>query len=42
MLTAQRTYFGVNLDYLTSLRELWARTIEIEGMLLGGGLRRPG
>jgi cobalt-zinc-cadmium efflux system outer membrane protein len=38
LLTAQRTYFSVNLDYLDSLRELWARSVELEGMLLGGGL----
>lgn len=41
LLTAQRTYFGVNLDYLTSLGELWARTVEIDGMLLSGGLEGP-
>ncbi len=38
LLTAQRTFFDVNLNYLTSLRELWARIVEIEGMLLTGGL----
>ena len=39
LLTAQRTYFSVNLDYLANLRELWARTVELEGMLLSGGLQ---
>jgi cobalt-zinc-cadmium efflux system outer membrane protein len=41
LLTAQRTYFGVSLDYLNSLRELWARSIELEGLLLSGGLQPP-
>ncbi len=41
LLLAQETFFGVSLDYLASLSELWARTIEIEGMLLEGGLQRP-
>jgi hypothetical protein len=38
MLTAQRTYFQVNLLYLEGLRELWTRSVEIEGLLLAGGL----
>ena len=38
LLTAQRTYFSVTLDYVNSLRELWARSVEIEGLLLTGGL----
>jgi len=41
LLTAQRTYFGVNLEYLNSLTELWARSVELEGMLLSGGLEGP-
>ena len=41
LLTAQRTYFGVNLEYLNSLTELWARSVELEGMLLSGGLEAP-
>jgi len=38
LLTAQRTYFGVSLDYLSSLGELWARSVELEGLLLTGSL----
>lgn len=41
LLTAQRTYFGVSLEYLESLKEFWARSVELEGMLLSGGLERP-
>jgi len=29
------------LDYLAHLRELWAQSVELEGMLLSGGLQRP-
>jgi cobalt-zinc-cadmium efflux system outer membrane protein len=39
LLTVQRTYFGVSLDYLESLGQLWASKVEIEGLLLGGGLQ---
>ena len=42
LLTAQRTYFRVNLAYLESLRELWISTVQIEGLLLTGGLEAPG
>jgi len=38
LLTAQRTYFGVSLDHLRNLREFRARCVELEGMLLRGGL----
>jgi len=41
LLTAQRTYFSVNLDYLAHLRALWAQSVELEGMLLSGGLQGP-
>jgi hypothetical protein len=41
LLTAQRTYFGVSLEYLESLKEFWAQSVELEGMLLSGGLERP-
>jgi len=41
LLTAQRTYFGVSLEYLESLKVFWARSVELEGMLLSGGLQRP-
>ncbi len=39
LLTAQRTYFGVSLDYLRSLRDLWTQSVQMEGLLLGGGLQ---
>jgi cobalt-zinc-cadmium efflux system outer membrane protein len=39
LLTAQRTLFGVSLEYLANLRELWARSVELRGMLLRGGLQ---
>jgi cobalt-zinc-cadmium efflux system outer membrane protein len=42
LLTAQRTYFHVNLAYVESLRALWVNSTRIEGMLLSGGLDRPG
>jgi len=38
VLTAQRTYFSVNLDYLQSLQQLRASAVEIEGMLLRDSL----
>ena len=41
LLTAQRTFFDVNLSYLANLRELWTRSVELEGMLLHGGLEGP-
>ena len=41
LLTAQRTFFDVNLSYLANLREIWARSVELEGMLLRGGLEGP-
>jgi cobalt-zinc-cadmium efflux system outer membrane protein len=39
LLTAQRTYFRVNLSYVESLRDLWIGRTRIEGMLLSGGLQ---
>lgn len=42
LLTAQRTYFRVNLAHLESLRELCLSSVEIEGLLLTGGLDHPG
>ena len=42
LLTAQRTYFRVNLAYLESLRQLWVSAVRIEGLLLTGGLTPPG
>lgn len=38
LLTAQRTYFSISLDYITSLELLWVSATEIEGLLLSGGL----
>ena len=38
LLTAQRTYFRSNLSYVESLRELRLGLVDIEGMLLRGGL----
>jgi cobalt-zinc-cadmium efflux system outer membrane protein len=38
VLTAQRTNFGVSLDYLNSLGQLRASAVELEGMLLRGSL----
>lgn len=37
-LTAQRTYFQTQLVYLDAQRELWLSSLEIEGLLLSGGL----
>jgi outer membrane protein, heavy metal efflux system len=39
MLTAQRTYYDATLKYLASLDGLWRQSVELEGMLLRGGLR---
>ena len=38
LLTAQRTFFSANLEYLDSLQELWARAVELDGLMLTGGL----
>jgi cobalt-zinc-cadmium efflux system outer membrane protein len=42
LLTAQRTYFRVNMEYVDTLRGLWVSITRIEGMLLTGGLAAPG
>jgi outer membrane protein TolC len=42
LLTAQRTYFRANLAYLKGLSELWTSSVQIEGLLLTGGLESPG
>jgi cobalt-zinc-cadmium efflux system outer membrane protein len=42
LLTAQRTYFRVNLAHLESLRRLWTGAVQIEGLLLTGALESPG
>ena len=41
LLTAQRTFFDTTLKYLSSLQELWGRSVDLEGMLLRGGLQGP-
>ncbi len=38
LLTAQRTYFAVNLEYLAALQQLWAQAVALDGFLLTGGL----
>ena len=38
LLTAQRTYSQTHLAYIEALSELWAATVEIEGLLLKGSL----
>ena len=38
LLTAQRTYFAANLEYLDALREMWERSVELDGLMLLGGL----
>jgi cobalt-zinc-cadmium efflux system outer membrane protein len=42
LLTAQQTYSRTNLAYVDRLRELRLRAVEIQGMLLTGGLQAPG
>ena len=39
LLTAQRTYTQVSLAHLQSLREVWAGSVLIEGLMLTGGLQ---
>lgn len=41
LLTAQRTFFDVSLKSLENLKQLWVRSVEIEGLLLTGGLGSP-
>jgi cobalt-zinc-cadmium efflux system outer membrane protein len=40
LLTAQRTYFQASLDYLRYLRDFRLRCVDLEGMLLRGGLEQ--
>ncbi|MGE3316401.1 MAG: TolC family protein [Planctomycetaceae bacterium] len=40
-LTAQRTNFQTNIDYLSALQEWWGARLEIEGALLVNGLSAP-
>ncbi len=41
LLTSQRTYFRVNLDYVTALQQLWITATRIQGLLLTGALDSP-
>lgn len=38
LLTAQRTHFQANLDYVTALCDMWTTSAEIEGLLLTNSL----
>ena len=40
LLLAQRTYFQNNINYLAALREWWTAKLQIDGLLLSGGLSR--
>ncbi|MEZ6069936.1 MAG: TolC family protein [Pirellulales bacterium] len=40
LLTAQRTYFQVNLAYLDSLQDMWVAVTEIRGLQLSGSLQQ--
>ncbi|MCL4204224.1 MAG: hypothetical protein KJ000_17215 [Pirellulaceae bacterium] len=42
LLTAQQTFSRTNLAYVSRLRELWLATVQIDGLLLSGGLEAPG
>jgi cobalt-zinc-cadmium efflux system outer membrane protein len=42
VLVTRRTYVDLNKDYVESLRELRRAEVEINGMLLTGGLETPG
>lgn len=41
LLTAQQTFSRTNLAYVERLRELWLATVQINGLLLSGGLDAP-
>ncbi|VAX36923.1 hypothetical protein MNBD_PLANCTO02-1622, partial [hydrothermal vent metagenome] len=38
LLTAQRTYFQTNIAYLQAIQSWWTAKLEIDGLLLRGGL----
>ena len=42
LLTSQRTYFEISVAYLDALGELQQSLVAIDGLLLAGGLERPG
>ena len=39
MITAQQVYTEATLEYLVAVRELWAATLEIDGLLLKDSLK---
>ena len=41
LLTTQRTYFQTNIAYLESVQKWWTAKLEIDGLLLIGGLEKP-
>ena len=41
LLTAQRTYFDANLNYLNALKQVWREGNRIRGFLLDDGLNSP-
>ncbi len=42
LLTAQQTYFRTHLAFVEALRDVQVSRIRIDGLLLSGGLERPG
>ena len=42
LLTVQRTYFETHLAFVDAVREARVSRVRIEGLLLTGGLERPG
>jgi cobalt-zinc-cadmium efflux system outer membrane protein len=42
VLIAQRNLFQLQQDYITALVNTWRSAVEIEGLLLKGGLEAPG
>lgn len=41
LLAAQQTFSRTNLDYIDRLRRLWRAAVQIDGLLLTGGLQAP-
>jgi cobalt-zinc-cadmium efflux system outer membrane protein len=41
LLTSQQTFARTNLAYIGRLRELWLASVQIDGLLLSGGLQAP-
>lgn len=42
VLIAQRTLFQVRTEYVMALVDLWQNVVQIQGLLLVGGLNAPG